>query len=338
VSPEFQIIIALIAFIAGAITQWLSHRFTQSRESQKYYVEVYQKLYAPILTDIFRYIEMRTHFKRGWDTNTIEEQKIYDKILKHISDNLIYASPTLVASYHTMEVQSWESEAGFSPPMQFIPLVVTFINELEYVMNKAGMSSRYSNKENNTLIKYKILYSLWDILMRNGQEFESAIDILSVKFFFNESKMSERNYKSLRKYKDSKYSQEQVVHFCAKKLISTSEQRGHFISAIQPMVEPEYEDGGDLYYPHPTLDDALRKASYSKITSSEIFVFTYYNSKPPIFDGKRVKLIYDMDESYTVNDTPILQFNNTSPLVELICTDGSSYYISEDAFYRIFHG
>src|SRR6266545_3705861 len=52
--------VGILGSIFSIVNQILTHRLTQRREIQKYFDEVYKELFAPVISDVFLYIDMAT--------------------------------------------------------------------------------------------------------------------------------------------------------------------------------------------------------------------------------------------------------------------------------------
>ncbi|MCK9858205.1 hypothetical protein [Paenibacillus sp. ATY16] len=187
------------AFVGAAVAQLISHRLTVKRELQKSNKEVYQKLYAPILLDIYAYIDISSHFRRNHDINLgVREEDILDKIKKHIGDNLIYASPKLIDHYSTVKSFYYQDDlSGFHYIIHDIELIELSLLELR----KISKSIKFFDKSTLRRIEgLLVLYRIWAILVEYCNNLSDASSILAYKFYYDEKKLTYKTYKKIRKY------------------------------------------------------------------------------------------------------------------------------------------
>ena len=115
ITSYIPIITGLFALSGALFAQIIAHRFAISRDNNKFNKEVLQKLYLPILFDIYMYLDISTPRKRSAeikydlrDDKSITE--VGDKIVNHISNNIMYASNNLINSYHDFKTHYYKTD------------------------------------------------------------------------------------------------------------------------------------------------------------------------------------------------------------------------------------
>ncbi|WP_238883873.1 hypothetical protein [Clostridium sp. YIM B02551] len=189
------------ALIGATIAQYISHRFTNKREKDKYFKEVYQKLFASVFLDIYAYLDISTHFRRRNDIKyNVNENDLLIKVLKSIENNLMYASPKLITYFNNVKKNQYQNDfSDFRYRIDELNLFTVFLEELYTKSRKMKLLDSRSKKE---LVKYMVLYKVWIIYSEYYQNFEEASLLLRYKFYFENKNINYRRYKLLKKYYD----------------------------------------------------------------------------------------------------------------------------------------
>lgn len=87
---EQSLITVSAAFSGALIAQVISHSFSVSREKKKDQREIYQNLFAPIIPEVFVYIDSKTYFHGGSKKINVNEEEFKTHTIEHISNNLKY--------------------------------------------------------------------------------------------------------------------------------------------------------------------------------------------------------------------------------------------------------
>lgn len=145
-SERAVVITAIVAIIVAVITQAVAvynqrliHKLTQQRETEKYYNEVYQKLFAPAIPNVFLYIDIVANFMRGHDSTPELEIVVKDRAIASIRENLHYASPLLIAMYHHIENSKYSDWSGLNPSRSELVFLYNFVCEYEHVIQRASI-------------------------------------------------------------------------------------------------------------------------------------------------------------------------------------------------------
>ncbi|KPV56019.1 hypothetical protein QJ48_29795, partial [Paenibacillus sp. A3] len=190
----------LIGAFFGAMTaQYISHLFTVRRDNQKTAKEIYQKLYAPILLDIYAYLDISSHFRRGHDIKFgVREDDILVKIKEHVGTNLIYASPKLIDKYSTVWSFYYQDDlSGFSNKIQDLELIELLLLELRMLSKKIKFFDKQTMKKIDQML---VLYRVWSILIRYYHGSYQASATLSYKFYYDRNKLNYKTYKKIIRY------------------------------------------------------------------------------------------------------------------------------------------
>ncbi|MCZ8520144.1 MULTISPECIES: hypothetical protein [Paenibacillus] len=176
------------AFFGASAAQYFSHRLSLKREREKYYKDVYQKLISPIIFDIFSYYDITTAPRKGHDIKlSVDEHKIKEKIYKHITNNIMYATPVLIDSYYGIKRDEfYDDMTGFYPDVREMRFLSLFLNESIIIIEKAQLSNQNFKKQ---LKKYRFNYYFWSILIiRQSDKFAATQLISEVVLFFSHNK------------------------------------------------------------------------------------------------------------------------------------------------------
>src|SRR5690349_15363051 len=93
IASGVALLVGLLSSIIALISPILDHRLTRQREAQKYFDEVYKELFAPIIPDVFLYIDMAT---QPMEVPPKERQiEVKDRAIEFIGKRLVHASPKL---------------------------------------------------------------------------------------------------------------------------------------------------------------------------------------------------------------------------------------------------
>ncbi|NOU99322.1 hypothetical protein [Paenibacillus planticolens] len=158
-----SIITASVAFTAAVVAQIISHWFTKKRENIKYNKEVYQKMYAPILFDLYVYLDVETVFRRSHDIkNGIDVSVIKEKILKHITDNLMYGTPQVISAFHN--VRYFDYHEDWKGNMQRTSEIELFWCILDQLAGLNEKTKIFDSMNKKILLKYNFHFILWTII------------------------------------------------------------------------------------------------------------------------------------------------------------------------------
>lgn len=196
IAGTVALVVAVISQVVSVINQILTHRLTIRRENQKYYNEVYQKFYAPIISDVFLYMDMMSNFRRGHDYPPGSEEETLTKILDFVNKNIVYASPTLLSRYHEMISLQFKDERGFYPNEHNIAVLLAFVNEYDHTIKQSSIyNGRPKYIETDAIVRYRVMYLFWYLLSERIGCLE-ANEVLSYSFLFDQN-LDVRAYKRL---------------------------------------------------------------------------------------------------------------------------------------------
>lgn len=224
-----SIITASATFVAAVIAQIISHWLTRKRENHKYHKELYQKLYAPILFELYVYFDIRTAFRRSHDIKDgLEASVIKNNIIKHISDNLMYGTPQVISAFHKVRYLDYHED--FKGNRQSIAEIELFWKTLDQLARLNKKTKLFDSFNKNTLLKYNLYYLLWAII--SELRGEDAYSILSYKHNLKIDKALFKVYKHLRtvftKYNSMQKDIQFLRHSLEKVIIKLTNGSGEF--------------------------------------------------------------------------------------------------------------
>ncbi|RKN75019.1 hypothetical protein [Paenibacillus ginsengarvi] len=199
------------AFIGACVAQYFSHRLTIRREAIKNYRDTYFQLIAPIIIDVYAYFDMSTMFRKAHDLNEGFSEKEYkNKFLKHISENLKFASPGLRQAYTKVfrAKYTFDGEGSLEYRSELI-LFYTFLEDFYSINKKIKILDKRDKIE---LEMHMIYFSIWHMLVK-VLGVDGAIRVLEHKFMFDRIKFTIKFLRSLKKYeKDYEASRGKRTH------------------------------------------------------------------------------------------------------------------------------
>ena len=162
IAAAVALVVGLLGQVVSVANQILTHRLTQRRETEKYYNEVYQKLFAPVISDVFLYIDMVTNYRRRHDTTEEQEIEVKDRAIGYIQQNLVYGSPKLLSAYHQIHSHAITDQSGMNPSTPELHLLYEFVQEYERVIKRSSIFSAPNEAEQLAPVYLRlILYLLY---------------------------------------------------------------------------------------------------------------------------------------------------------------------------------
>lgn len=150
------------AFLGAVLAQVLSHLFALRRENRQHLREAYQKLYAPVISDVFLFLEARTHYRPAHDILPGSVEKLLARILSHVGASLTFGSPRLVALYHGVNRYDVidDDMTGYGKDIAVVTFLFAFVDEYAQVMRKLKAASK---AELQAIDRKRDLYHIWKI-------------------------------------------------------------------------------------------------------------------------------------------------------------------------------
>jgi hypothetical protein len=192
IAASVALTVGVLAQAVAILNQFLAHRLSQRREVEKYYNEVYQKLFAPIVSDAFLYIDMVSNYRRRHDTSLEQEIEVKDRVIGFFKDKLILTSPSLLSSYHDISQYRIADDRGANPS----PAELKFMHDLlmEYarsIKNTSLFNDKSLSRHLSPVYRRAILYLLLS--------FEEFNRIVGYSWQFDRTEYTENTYKSIEK-------------------------------------------------------------------------------------------------------------------------------------------
>ncbi|WP_134687527.1 hypothetical protein [Brevibacillus migulae] len=201
---EPALIGATIGFVGAITAQIVSHFFTQRRETQKFNKEIYQNLFAPVLLDVYSYLDIVTHFRKHHDLKYgVNESDFRDKIINHIGTNLKYASPNLILSYEAVLRNDYEEDfSGYLSSISDLDLMLQFLDDL-YELNQR--TKLFDEAKTRKVNQYRVLYLIWVFLARyESLGVEKSAFQVAYKFYFSNERLTAKFYDEVNNFTGDK--------------------------------------------------------------------------------------------------------------------------------------
>jgi hypothetical protein len=229
------------AFLGAGAAQYFSHWLTIKRENLKGNKESYQKLFAPIVSDVFEYYDISTSYQMDDLKWGVTNYGYLERIFNHIGKNLMFATPEIISAYHSYRyTENFEDNSGFSNDLKQLNLILVFINELIILSEKQLI---YNEDTIHMLIKYYLYYYIWIEFTRKFRDFGRASIVLRYDFNLNFSILNKKNYKKIiLKYEGNLLSFEREPINLLKLLIAVEEELSRFEHIIS-----DIEDNNDFH-------------------------------------------------------------------------------------------
>lgn len=182
---------AVAAIGGGLVAQLFAHWQTVNRDRVKYNIEVYQRFFAPIITDTFLYLDMRTNYMRGHDVLPKDEEKVYQRIFSHFDLNITEASPRFVFQYQSLKRLRIGDQTDFMSTIGEIELLHTFLDELYHVVKRyASFDNRGRNGQLAAISYYRMMYRFFVIASRNYLSPIKGAKYTSLSWMFGKRRMN----------------------------------------------------------------------------------------------------------------------------------------------------
>ncbi|MEK4978154.1 hypothetical protein [Bacillus sp. FSL K6-6540] len=235
------------AFIGAIVAQYLSHKLTLKRERTKQLSEIYYKLYSPIIFEIYAFIDICTHFRRGHDINSdVDEAAIYDKIFNHVEANLMFASPRIKKAFFDVKKSKYSFDgSGFMSKISELLFLLNLLEDLHHLVIKTSI---YDKENQNDLMANKIYLLTWALLLYICADEAEALETIKYKWLFDKSLLTEKNYKQMKQkygfqimtedgYMKKKFSSTGFLNYLVDNLILKQEYKEMFKEIKEKNIE-----------------------------------------------------------------------------------------------------
>lgn len=195
------LITASAAFSGAVLAQVLSHVFAIRREDRQHLREVYQKLYAPVIFDIFLFLDARSHYTAGHDVVPGSTEALLSKVLSHVSANLTYASPRIISAYHKVKRHEVidDDMSGYGEEVAIVTFFYSFVDEFSKLLERLALVTEAEQQE----IDYRRdLYHIWKLSVKLHRSDRSEV-LLRHTWLLDPAKMNGRFRKQLAQWERS---------------------------------------------------------------------------------------------------------------------------------------
>ena len=200
----------LATFIASIFSAWgviytqrSTHKQTIRRDEKIYYRDAYQKLYNPIISDVYYFLEVSAKKAEKEYPYHIEDgdtELIFNKIISHIDQEIIYATSELISARYRLKqarirnIYDRERRNNLSK----IYLLFVFMNDLSDAVDRSGIFNKSSKQG---LEKFRFLYAVWYLMTSLGGYNADAKGILLIRemIWIKEEEASMKIYKDAEK-------------------------------------------------------------------------------------------------------------------------------------------
>ncbi|KJR44317.1 hypothetical protein UF75_5301 [Desulfosporosinus sp. I2] len=190
------IITASAAFTGAVIAQVISHWFSVRRELKKERKTIYQNYFAPIVPELFLYIDSMTHFYGGNKKVNVNEEEFKTHIIDHISKNLRYASPRVLSLFNSVNKYKYMDDlSGFNKEIQELELLLGVLDEYYHLAKESKILEK---KELGQILSYRVNYLFWLCVLNYCQWPKKSVCITAYKWLLDDTKYNEDLLKTIR--------------------------------------------------------------------------------------------------------------------------------------------
>ncbi|NKX12501.1 hypothetical protein [Bacillus cereus] len=185
IQMDIKLKIAFIGLFGVILAQIISHYFSKSREYEKKYIDIFEKLYAPYILDIFEHVETigkeytikENRLKVLVSSDLFHDaEKGLDSIIKNIRENTAYMTPRLLNIYFQVNKELKKIEKKYN-----------YNNELLNMLNGDDYEKKTKLESENIRIKRKKMRLQYELLIVYLKQFKVTTrkaGLLSVSLWF----------------------------------------------------------------------------------------------------------------------------------------------------------
>ncbi len=351
--PILPAILAASAFAGAAGAQLVAHTLTERREERRYVREAYQNLFAPVLLDIFRYLDNVTDIQERQASGAEQSRRqSFTRIATQIEHNLMYAGPRIISAIHEVRRhQTWD-ETGFELDVGRMRLLADTLDELHELTRRSRI---FMPKLARQLSQYRVLCILLLIATRLLRSPIKAEMLLCHKWVFDYARMTSATRAYFQRFlpsdpRELKYNYNDFIEAIARKLIVNPTFQADFKQhANQILYSSVSEAQYAAYYGFETPPVPAPASDPGSLLES--LLSGQYETPPArpaaparsrlardAKSGMPLKIHADAQGSFRVNGSLIEDIVPESDMFELICADGEHYYLTPADFRRFFKG
>lgn len=173
----------IVSIIIAVYTQHSAYKQTVQRDERIYYRDAYQKLYNPIISDVYYFLEVSAKKAEKEYPYYIEDgdtELIFDKIISHIDQEIIYATSELISARYRLKQAKIRNSYDKEPRnnLSKIYLLFVFMNDLSDAVDRSGIFNKSSKQG---LEKFRFLYAVWYLMTGLGGYNADAKGILLIR-------------------------------------------------------------------------------------------------------------------------------------------------------------
>ncbi|WP_336864667.1 hypothetical protein [Peribacillus frigoritolerans] len=185
IGMDIKLQIAFIGLLGVIIAQIISHYFSKSREYEKKFIDIFEKLYAPYILDVFEHVEtLEKEYKNKENRLKVllgvdlfkNLEKDLDIIIKSIRENTSYMTPKLLNVYFQVNRELKGVEEKYINN-----------NELLEMLNSDDFEKKHKLEYENIFIKRKkmrLQYKLLIVYLKQFRITTRKAGLLSIPLLF----------------------------------------------------------------------------------------------------------------------------------------------------------
>ncbi|WP_142327414.1 hypothetical protein [Bacillus nitratireducens] len=185
IEMDLKLKIAFIGLFGVILAQIISHYFSKSREYEKKYIDIFEKLYAPYILDIFEHVETlgKEYTNKENRLKVLVSSDLFhgaekdlDSIIKNIRENTAYMTPRLLNIYFQVNRELKRIEKKYNHN-----------NELLSMLNGDDYEKKTKLESENIFIKRKkmrLQYELLIVYLKQFRVTTRKAGLLSVSLLF----------------------------------------------------------------------------------------------------------------------------------------------------------
>jgi hypothetical protein len=190
------LITATAAFVGVMLAQVISHWFTVRREDRKAHREVHEKFFAPIIYDIFLFLEASTHYRFAATVVRGSPERLRNNVISHVGTHLSFASPRLISAYYELKRGAYIRD-DMSDDRDARILISFFYTIVDEVARTARLIGNLEDRQLDEVLYFRNLFHIWQICAR-FHCVAAGNALLKHHWLFDKKKMGRRFRRRLR--------------------------------------------------------------------------------------------------------------------------------------------
>lgn len=271
------IITAAVALIVAIGAQFLSHFFSQRRETKQRMNHVYQEFIYPFLPEVLLYYDTETNFRKEHD---VEQKVDIENLLNKISEKVSYGNTGLLLHYYNIKkANHFFDGRGFQKERNILIFMFWYLDyALDILKNRDQNESQFEiEKFILEVSKKQKLYGIWYIFAEET-EIDNATELMKFDFYIPDEFIEKLNLKEIKKIIKTDYTNE--ISEKRKKFIykffKVMESKGDEIPIIKEIKDSHFNE------PNNKQNEELKKINVRS------FLMNIFNKKDHKNNGEDI--------------------------------------------------